>query len=262
MDIVCTYGPDDRPFEEHFLATSISLVLAGTFVCRSRRGASLMSPGALLLGNCGFAFECSHQHGEGDRCLSFQFQPDLFERIAYDVGAKRAMLDSDRLPPLRELAPLSARASMAVKAEKWPGVGPADSLEEIALGLAGTVISMVATTSAHHTNQAIGASRIGWVLRRMEADSHQPVSLIDLAREAGLSPYHFLRTFKRMIGITPHQWLLRMRLRNAAERLVADWAPITEVALDVGFDDLSNFIRTFRSEFGLSPSRYRAAHRR
>ena len=58
--------------------------------------------------------------------------------------------------------------------------------------------------------------------------------------------------------MTPHQWLLRTRLREAAQRLATSRAPVTQVALDVGFDDLSNFIRSFRAEFGVPPSRYRA----
>jgi AraC-like DNA-binding protein len=67
----------------------------------------------------------------------------------------------------------------------------------------------------------------------------------------------FLRTFKRVTGVTPHQWVLRARLRDAARRLADTRAPVTEIALDVGFEDLSNFIRTFRAEFGVSPSRFR-----
>ena len=59
VDIVCTYGPRDRPFEEHFRAPSISFVLSGSFVYRSARGSSLMSSGTVLLGNAGQAFECS-----------------------------------------------------------------------------------------------------------------------------------------------------------------------------------------------------------
>jgi len=107
------------------------------------------------------------------------------------------------------------------------------------------------------TDVARDASRISRVLRQLEASSAEPTSLDDLSRAAGLSRYHFLRTFKRVTGITPHQWLLRTRLRHAAERLVTSRDPITEIALDVGFDDLSNFIRSFRTEFGISPGRYR-----
>jgi AraC family transcriptional regulator len=73
-----------------------------------------------------------------------------------------------------------------------------------------------------------------------------------------LSRYHFLRTFKSLTGITPHQWLLRARLRDAAQRLLTGRDPVREIALDVGFEDLSNFIRSFRAEFGVSPGGYRA----
>jgi AraC-like DNA-binding protein len=73
-----------------------------------------------------------------------------------------------------------------------------------------------------------------------------------------MSRFHFLRTFTRVTGVTPHQWILRARLREAAARLTSTDAPITEIALDVGFEDLSNFIRTFRAEFGVSPRAHRA----
>ena len=61
-----------------------------------------------------------------------------------------------------------------------------------------------------------------------------------------------------MLGVTPHQYLVRTRLRRAA-RLLADGArSITDVALDVGFGDLSNFVRTFHRAAGVSPRRFRA----
>ena len=78
-----------------------------------------------------------------------------------------------------------------------------------------------------------------------------------MAREARLSPYHFLRTFQRLTGVTPHQYVLRARLRQAALRLVSGGDKIVDVALDCGFGDLSNFNRAFRAEFRLSPRAYR-----
>jgi AraC family transcriptional regulator len=258
LDILCTYGPDDHPFEERFAATSISLVLSGSFVYRCDRGSWLMSSGALLLGNAGDRFECSHQHSEGDRCLSFQFDPGFFERIAHAVGAKRPRLNADRLPPLRDLAPLSVRASIAAGTSR-PSRGLFYSLEEIALELAGAALELTAVARTDiRTDEARGAARISPVLRRLESGGAQPDSLAELASTAGLSRYHFLRTFKRLVGVTPHQWLLRARLRDAARRLVTSRAPITEIALDAGFDDLSNFIRSFRAEFGVPPRRYRS----
>jgi AraC family transcriptional regulator len=72
-----------------------------------------------------------------------------------------------------------------------------------------------------------------------------------------LSRYHFLRAFKSVTGVTPHQWVLRARLRDAAQRLATSRSPVTEIALDAGFADLANFIRSFHAEYGVSPRRYR-----
>ena len=82
-------------------------------------------------------------------------------------------------------------------------------------------------------------------------------TLGSLAREAGLSPYHFLRTFQRLTGVTPHQYVLRARLREAAMRLAVEHARVIDIALDCGFGDVSNFNRAFRAEFGVSPRVYR-----
>jgi len=83
------------------------------------------------------------------------------------------------------------------------------------------------------------------------------LGLGSLAREAGLSPYHFLRTFERLTGITPHQYVRRARLRDAASRLAAEREKVLDIALDCGFGDVSNFNRAFRSEFGVSPLAFR-----
>jgi AraC family transcriptional regulator len=66
-----------------------------------------------------------------------------------------------------------------------------------------------------------------------------------------------LRTFSAITGTTPHQYILRARLRRAAVRVRAEDTRILDIALDCGFDDLSNFNRAFRAEFGTSPLRYR-----
>jgi len=251
MDYVCTCGPRDSPFEERHAMASVSIVLSGTFVCRSRHGESLLSPGSLFLGSPGQAYECSHRHGEGDRCLSFQFEPAAFEQVAYDAGARNAAFDRNGLPPLRAFAPLAARAQAAMHQP--------NELEEIAYALTGAAVlaagesrSRAPAASRHH-------GRIAQVLQRMAASVAEQHTIADLAHMACLSPYHFLRTFKQVTGVTPHQWLLRARLREAAQRLATSRERITDIALDVGFEDLSNFVRSFRAEFGVSPRGYRLA---
>lgn len=252
--VVCTHGPWERRFEERFPTTSVALVLSGTFVYRSGGGAAMMAPGSFMLGNAGQSYECSHEHGVGDRCLSFQYEPVLFDHLARETGVKRAAFGCDRLPPLRALNPLSSRAVTAVRG--------ADSFEEIALEVGATALRLGGEVRPATIPQPCDRVRIVRVLRYLdEMHACGSDTLADLAAVAGLSRYHFLRTFRNVVGVTPHQWLLRSRLRDAAEQLRVTSIPVTQIAWNVGFDDLSNFIRSFRAEFGVSPRRYRAGSR-
>src|SRR5690242_6304682 len=115
-DVICTSGPSDRPFEEHHSGVLIVIVASGTFQYRSATGCELMAPGSLLLGNAGQSFQCSHEHGCGDRCIAFHYAPDYFERLASDAGASgsRLRFHSPRLPPLRALSTLVAQACAAL----------------------------------------------------------------------------------------------------------------------------------------------------
>jgi AraC family transcriptional regulator len=98
------------------------------------------------------------------------------------------------------------------------------------------------------------------VVRMIESNPENSHTLASLARLAGLAPHHFLRTFEGLTGTTPHQYLLRIRLRRAAIRLRTAPDRIIDVALDCGFADVSNFNHAFRAEFGASPRVYRSLH--
>ena len=87
----------------------------------------------------------------------------------------------------------------------------------------------------------------------------EPINLDRAAKAADLSAFHFLRLFSGVLGVTPHQYLVRARLRRAARLLAQDERPITDVAFDVGFGDLSNFVRTFHRAAGVSPRSFRRA---
>ena len=94
----------------------------------------------------------------------------------------------------------------------------------------------------------------------LDAHAHrEPIDLAQAAHEAGVSAFHFLRLFAAVTGVTPHQYLVRARLRRAARLLAEDAAPIAAVAYEVGFGDLSNFVRSFRRAAGVSPRQFRSA---
>jgi AraC-like DNA-binding protein len=92
-----------------------------------------------------------------------------------------------------------------------------------------------------------------------EQSVSEELRLGEVAESVGLSAFHFLRLFKREVGVTPYQFLMRLRLRRAIELLRDTNRPVTEIAYEVGFGDLSNFINTFRRELGCSPRQFRSA---
>ncbi|MGC1352916.1 MAG: AraC family transcriptional regulator [Xanthobacteraceae bacterium] len=257
-DVVCTSGPHDRPFEERHDGVCIAAVTHGTFRYRSTLGSAVLAPGALLLGNDCHCFECSHDHGVGDRCLSFQFAPEFLETVIGAIpGARRMSFNVPRLPPNPALLPILAAAETARDDDD------ADALEEVALRVAGAVTGTLADSNGGRpAPSARDEKRISAALRWIEANADETLSLSELADVAAMSPYHFLRTFRAVVGITPHQYILHTRLGRAAVRLRRTSQSISAIAFASGFGDLSTFNRRFQRVMGQSPGAYRARGRR
>jgi AraC-like DNA-binding protein len=255
-DVLCTFGPRDRPFEERHAGVCIAMVVAGAFGYRAAAGRELLTPGSLLLGNAGECFECGHRHAPGDRCVSFHFEPEYFAQLAAEAGFAHSetTFRHARMPPLRAFSGLIARAcggaTDAAAEPAWDG---------LAVELATTTLQ---TTQAHAKRRAAAApasawSRVTQTVRLIDETPDAPHTLASLAQLCGLSDFYFLRTFERVTGVTPHQYVLRARLRHAALRVAGEDTKIVDIALDSGFNDVSNFNHAFRAEFGMSPRAWR-----
>jgi AraC family transcriptional regulator len=260
-EIACTAGPHDRPFEERHESVCVAAVTRGTFQYRSTAGDALLAPGAVLLGNHGQCFECGHAHGIGDHCVSVHMTPGHWEEIIAAVpGARTTTFAVPRLPPLpalmRRIAALEAACRNRDAAE----------MEELAHDFAGAAASALhgGTTRGHAPSRQV-ERRISDVVRRIEAEGPgSPAtewSLAALARAAAMSPYHFLRVFRQIVGMTPHQYVLRTRMHRAAVRLRLSGDPVSAIAFDAGFNDLSTFNRRFHRIMGQRPTAYRARSR-
>jgi len=246
-DVVCTSGPEDRPFVEQHNAISIAVVLEGCFQYRSALGSEVMSPGSVLLGNFGQTFECSHAHSMGDRCLAFYYAPEFFERAQL-----KADFPIHRIPPTRMLAPWIVQAQL--------GTQTPDKVvfEELSYDLADAVLRALGTSKgAGRSPTAADERRVSMALRFIEANLSQPLPLSLLASNVKMSEFHFLRLFRQVTTVTPHQYILRSRLRQAALQLKTRSDDVIAIALETGFRDLSNFNHAFHEEFGVNPTRFR-----
>ncbi len=262
----CQAGPQDRPFEECHATFAMAAVMEGSFQYRCDSGRALLYPGAVMLGNAGACYECGHDHGSGDRCVSLHLTPALFEDIAASMaGSSRFRFTMAMLPALKSLyRPLAEIAALAAKTSTPEPM----AVEELVIDMAETVVATVAGGDARSTApSAADSRRISRVLRHIEAHATEAetaaaLDLAGLAAVACMSKYHFLRSFRRITGVTPHQYLLGLRLRRAALRLCSSRDPVSAIAYDAGFGDLSTFNANFRAQFGASPGGFRAAHGR
>ncbi len=92
----------------------------------------------------------------------------------------------------------------------------------------------------------------------MDAHCDQALTIDDLAAQASLSPYHFIRLFRRRFYETPHRYLIRKRLEKAKALLADSSMSVTEICFDVGFESVGSFSTLFHKSVGWSPSIYRA----
>jgi AraC-like DNA-binding protein len=245
----CGARPGDRPYDEQHPSFSVSLVDRGVFSYRNGRGDAVLGPGWLMLGNDGDAYVCSHELGDGggDDCIILGWSAETHEALQGALGQVGGPFERPCLPPLPRVTAL-LKSLVASGDEGF-------ALEETALAVVAAIQHAASgvplAIAPHERDRAAAAARY------IESHAGEPLALAAVAGEVGLSPFHFLRSFRRAIGVTPHQYLMRMRLVRAVALLSETELPVTEIGYEAGWADLSNFTRTFRRDVGCSPREFR-----
>ncbi len=249
-DCRCEARPGDAPFRERHGSHSLAYVRKGSFGYRARGRAFELVAGSFVVGHPDGEYMCTHEHHAcGDECLSFSFAPALVETLGDDgIWQAGCVAPTPELMVLGELGQAAADGASDI------------GLDEVGLLLAARFAALASKRPrkplpqrARDRRRAVEAAL--WI----DANCGEPISLDRAARTASLSEFHFLRLFASVLGVTPHQYLVRARLRRAARLLAGDERSITDVAFDVGFGDLSNFVRTFHRAAGVSPRGFRRA---
>lgn len=102
--------------------------------------------------------------------------------------------------------------------------------------------------------------QIKTVMEYIEQEFASPISLNDLANQAGMNPNYFCRIFKEIIRQTPIEYVMHYRIEQATMLLTSSTLPITEISLECGFNDYSYFIRVFKRIKGITPKQYQLQH--
>ncbi|MDQ8758089.1 AraC family transcriptional regulator [Sphingosinicella sp. LHD-64] len=234
-------------FERRYHGPIFGVVESGAFKYHCESGEAIVAPGSIIFGNAGESFGCAHLDDKGNRRSVVAIADGLLEEAAEEAGAQPRFATAIFAPGPRNLAMQAAIRQVARSRE---------ALEDVVVALLVDAFGLEPASVGRSSEQE--ARRILDVVRFLESRFDEPNQLTDLAAAAGISRFHFLRQFRRLVGISPTQFLIGLRLRAAAERLEDGAAPVTEIALDVGFNDISHFNQLFRRAYRMPPSRWRA----
>ena len=237
------HDPESEPTEH----TDVTFVERGAFALLEDRKWLAFSAGDVLVTSPGLRRRYRHSEScPEDRCLSINFAPEVVE------GAL-GKLPRTALPPK---VPAGVASNFALR---WVVEAVRSGIR---LEIESAAFHCATVLGPHRWEKAPRLSGVGAHARKirtaceaMALRLEEDHSLTSLAAEAGLSPFYFARVFSELVGDPPHRYLLRVRLRRAAQLLRAG-ASVAEAALKSGFPDITHFSKTFRRRFGVPPSRY------
>jgi AraC family transcriptional regulator len=199
---------------------------------------------------------------EVDRVHAY-LDPGVFRMAATEAGAEPEGLEVLNSVAVRD--PVLERTAVALL-DELEGGGPAGGLyaESLAQVLAVRLLrnhSSLGKRSSRRLDPEragrLSGATLGSVFDYVDDKLSGDLSLSGMAAAANLSPYHFARSFKRTMGITPHQYALRRRIERAKEMLLETDLPVGDVARRAGFVSPSHFSQQFKRAVGVPPSALR-----
>ncbi len=249
--------------EEEARRYEIVFARKGVFARHVGRQCDVIDTNSIAFFNPSESCRFSHPDTKGDDCtvLSFSRAALIEASEAMEVDA---LTGDERFPYLHCRAANDIVASIHLTRALAAKAGPDSTLtEEAVISLTSRMVrsvfagervlmvppKTVATTKAHR--EIVCSARA-----ILNSDLSQTMSIGDVAQAVHCSPFHLCRIFKTDTGLGIHQYRTQLRLRQSLECMAAGKGNLTQIAYDLGFASSSHFSTTFRSHFGLAPSRF------
>lgn len=236
-------------WEKRYDKAGIGVVISGCFDYRAQTGAATAVPGTVVFGNPGEMFNVRYLDSENRSRLVVWYDNGFLESIAAACDLDEPRFRTAALPPGK-----MATAMFAAMQALARGSGDA---EDAACGLASKGLAIGSDPRKPIAVSERDRQRIRAAVGYIEHAFGEPCTVEALAKIGGLSRYHFMRLFKAVTGQSANQYVINTRLRAAATRIAETKAPLSEIAYDVGFNDISHFNTRFRAAFDCTPREMR-----
>ncbi len=227
----------------------VAVVLSGIFEYLSEGNSEIAVPGTRVFANKNEAFTCGHLCTEGNRRIVLFLSGELIAAIADDLALDAPRFRATAEPPSQSTPVISGLLLRIAQQHS-------DS-EEAAFAIADAALRCGSGRPSGKRISAAERRRILDVIRYIDSNYQTSCSLDILASIAGVSRFRFARQFRAITGETANRYVVNRRLSNAAIRLASTKCAISEIAYDVGFNDLSYFNARFKATFGCTPGAWR-----
>ncbi|MDQ6738209.1 MAG: AraC family transcriptional regulator [Gemmatimonadota bacterium] len=269
-DITCTCPRSPCGDEQRARDYELVFVRAGVFVKHhptTQQRQIAAQPAHVLFLNRGESFRTSHPTSRGDVCTVIAFDAVTVRAVSMEYASRSALATVGPFPASHALVSPTAVLRLQQLRHKLRGNTAIDAVDVEAEAL--NLLRLVLREAWTHYGEAkrkpprrAGERQRQVVETVKEALARQPsaaTSLNDLATYTGVSAFYLARTFRREAGIPIHQYLLRLRLGTALERMSDPTVRLSAIALDAGFSSPSHFTSAFRKTFGVAPTAWRSS---
>jgi len=248
--------PDHPLFENSGPSNAHSIVFPLTSTRIRREGAVLLEiPNVVSLYNAGVNYSREAVSPEGSHCAWMTLEPEMLVEIIASIG--HCIPDVEHPFPVEEVAvdaALTLRQSSLFRYARQFGDADSLAVEDESVGIVEEVVAKFRTFSRRLMRPPAGV--IDRARALLAAHFAEPLSLADVARQAGVSPAYLSRAFRAATGQTMHMFREELRLRRALELLPDSRGDFTRIALDLGYSSHSHFSSRFRRHFGMTPMEF------
>lgn len=257
----CTDCRTSRP--EYAESFAVSFVRKGNFLFNVFRHSLDSYTGCVLITKPGYEHTVTHVHTVPDECTIFEFSKDFYKELCHRYSKAMLFASNDLHSTLiRNNAELEFYHFYILKLIRSRGASRlhADNmvmemLAKVLDGITDYLPDEKISTQLKKNHLATIEKARQYITENFTGD----ISLMELASQCHVSPFHFSRLFKLFTSVSPHQFLQTIRLQHAVLLLRNTSMPVADVAFSSGFNSIEYFTAAFRQRYKSPPGKYRLA---
>jgi len=255
----CTDCATSKP--EYSDSFSIAFVRKGNFLFNVFRRSLDSYNGCILITKPGYERTVTHAHAVPDECTIFAFRNSFYRELQQRYAHTKFFSDNDLHSTLLRTNMETEFLHFTIMQLVLQRSGSKLQIDQLVMQVIdkvlGTITDYTPDARIHDRLKKQHLTTIERAKEYITGNFTQDISLMEIASYCYVSPFHFSRIFKTFTAVSPHQYLLSIRLQHAAMLLGNSQMTVGDVAFSSGFNSIEYFTAAFRQQYKCPPAKYR-----